>query len=238
MNKVLVKSAFTVSLLLILMAVPVYGANVNKSLSVEAGSQSEGETTVNGSISVGDGATVSGDLKTVNGKIHVGKNSTIEDAGTVNGSVSLEDGVKCRALTTVNGSIELGEQSTASGISAVNGHIRLEKGASTSDDLSNVNGKIDLEGARVGGDVTTVNGGVELSDSAVIEGDLIVKKPHGWGNHDAHPPEIVIGPGSKVKGKISLERKVKLYISDSAEVGSVEGVMSMADAVRFSGKRP
>ena len=238
MNKVLVKSAFTVSLLLILMAVPVYGANVNKSLSIAAGGQSDGESTVNGSITVGDGATITGGLKTVNGKIRVGDNSVIDDAGTVNGSVLIGSGVKCSTLTTVNGAIELGEQATASGISAVNGHIRLEKGASTSDDLSNVNGKIDLEGATVGGDVTTVNGGVDLSDAAVIEGDLVVKKPHGWGNHDAHPPEIVIGPGSKVKGKISLERKVKLYISDSAEVGSVEGVMSMADAVRFSGKRP
>jgi hypothetical protein len=35
-----------------------------------------------------------------------------------------------------------------------------------------------------------------------------------------------------------LEREVKLYISDSAEVGGVEGKMSMSDAVRFSGDHP
>jgi len=51
-------------------------------------------------------------------------------------------------------------------------------------------------------------------------------------------PEIVIGPGSVVKGKIILEREVKLYISESAEVGGVEGTMSMDDAVRFSGEHP
>jgi len=41
-----------------------------------------------------------------------------------------------------------------------------------------------------------------------------------------------------VEGVIDLEREVKLYISDSAEVGGVKGVMTMDDAVRFSGKRP
>ena len=41
-----------------------------------------------------------------------------------------------------------------------------------------------------------------------------------------------------MEGVIKLEREVKLYISENAEVGGVEGVMSMDDAVRFSGKRP
>jgi hypothetical protein len=238
MNKVLLKSAFTVSLLLVLMAVPVYGADVNKSRNVEAGAHSDGESTVNGSITVGDGATVTGDLETVNGDIRVGDNSVIEDASTVNGSISIEDGVKSGALSTVNGFIEVGDKVTAQEISTVNGRIKLEDGSSTGGDVSTVNGGIDLHGSRVRGDVTTVNGDVELSGSAVIAGDLIVKKPHSWFGNDSHPPEIVIGPGSRVEGTIRLERKVKLFISESAEVGGVEGVMSMDDAVRFSGKRP
>ena len=52
------------------------------------------------------------------------------------------------------------------------------------------------------------------------------------------PPKITIGPESRVDGVIHLEREVKLFISESAEVGGVEGEMSMDDAVRFSGKRP
>ena len=238
MNKVLLKSAFTVSLLLVLMAVPVYGADVNKSRNVEAGAQSDGESTVNGSIDVGDGATVTGSLETVNGKIRVGDNSTIGDANTVNGSISVGDGVKCGALSTVNGSIQVGDQATAGEISTVNGRIELQDGSSAGGDVSTVNGGLGFHGSHVGGDVTTVNGNVELSDSAVIAGDLIVKKPHSWFGNDSHPPEIVIGPGSRVEGTLRLERKVKLYISESAEVGGVEGVMSMDDAVRFSGKRP
>jgi hypothetical protein len=238
MNKVLLKSAFTVSLLLVLMAVPVYGADVNKSRNVEAGAHSDGESTVNGSIEVGDGATVTGSLETVNGKIRVGDNSTVGDANTVNGSISVGDGVKCGALSTVNGPIQVGDHATAGEISTVNGRIELQDGSSAGGDVSTVNGGLGFHGSHVGGDVTTVNGDVELSDSAVIAGDLIVKKPHSWFGNDSHPPEIVIGPGSRVEGTIRLERKVKLFISESAEVGGVEGVMSMDDAVRFSGKRP
>ena len=238
MNKVLLKSAFTVSLLLVLMAVPVYGADVNKSRNVEAGAHSDGESTVNGSIEVGDGATVTGSLETVNGKIRVGDNSTVGDANTVNGSISVGDGVKCGALSTVNGPIQVGDHTTAGEISTVNGRIELQDGSSAGGDVSTVNGGLGFHGSHVGGDVTTVNGDVELSDSAVIAGDLIVKKPHSWFGNDSHPPEIVIGPGSRVEGTIRLERKVKLFISESAEVGGVEGVMSMDDAVRFSGKRP
>ena len=78
-----------------------------------------------------------------------------------------------------------------------------------------------------------------MADGAVVNGDIIVEKPGGWGwNKEDKEPKIVIGPGSRVEGVIRLEREVELYISESAEVGGVEGVMSMADAVRFSGKRP
>jgi len=106
--------------------------------------------------------------------------------------------------------------------------------------VSNVNGSIELVGSEVGGDISTVAGGVELSDASVVKGDIIIEKPGMWnrnGNNDKFPV-IVIGPGSVVEGSIVLEREVKLYISDSAEVGGVEGKMSMSDAVRFSGDHP
>ena len=67
------------------MAVPVYGANINKSIKIDSASESDGATTVNGSISVAEGSVVTGTIQTVNGKISVGDNSTIEDAVTVNG---------------------------------------------------------------------------------------------------------------------------------------------------------
>jgi len=241
MSKVLIKSAFTVGLLVMLMAVPVYGASVNKSIKIDAGSEADGATTVNGSISVGEGGVVTGTLQTVNGKIRVGDDSTIEDAQTVNGSLSISDGVKSDDLSTVNGSVSVGENATVNGeIEAVNGSITVEKGSKVTDDVGNVNGAIDLQGSEVGGNISTVNGDIDLSDAAVVMGDLIVEKPNSWGfgNKNSRKPKIIIGPGSEVRGTIELEREVELYISETAKVGDVGGVMSMNDAVRFSGERP
>jgi len=235
------KSLFTIGLLAMLLAVPVYGASINKSISIDAGSESDGATTVNGSISVGEGAVVTGTIQTVNGKIRVDDDSTIEDAATVNGSLAIADGVRSNNLGTVNGSVSVGENSTVTGeIEAVNGSIKLGKGSEVSAGVSNVNGGIELVASEVGGNVSTVNGNVDISDSSVIKGDLIVEKPSTWssGNKSSRMPRIVIGPGSAVHGTIRLEREVKLYISETAKVGGVEGVMSMSDAVRFSGARP
>jgi len=240
MSKALIKSAFTVGLLVMLMAVPVYGASVNKSIKIDAGSESDGATSVNGSISVGDGAVVSGTLKTVNGKIRVDGNCKIGNATTVNGSVALGENVEAADLTTVNGSIRVAGGSTIDGeVGAVNGRIKLEKGTTVAQGVGNVNGDIELVGSEVGADVTTVNGNVDLSDAALIKGDLIIEKPSTWNSSDnKRIPEIVIGPGSVVQGNVVLEREVKLYISESAKVGGVEGVMSISDAVRFSGDHP
>lgn len=241
MSKALVKSAFTVGLLVLLMAVPVYGASVNKSITIDAGSESDGASSVNGSITVGEDATVTGDVDTVNGKIRVGDNARIEDADTVNGSVSLGDNVTADSLETVNGSIKVGEGGRIGGnIGAVNGGIRLAEGSVASGSIGNVNGTIDLQGSEVGGDIETVNGDVYLL-ATTVKGDLRVEKPNSWWSSSRSKnkkPEIVIGPGSVVEGSIVLEREVELYISDSAEVGGVEGVMTLDDAVRFSGERP
>ena len=241
MSKVLVKSAFTVGLLFMLLAVPAFGASVNKSIKVEAGSESDGASSVNGSITVGAGAVVTGGLKTVNGKVRIAEDATIKSASTVNGSLSVDENVNAEDLSTVNGSISVGENSTVDGaVEAVNGRITLEQGATVADNVGNVNGDIQLEGGEVSGNVKTVSGDVDLRDGAVIKGDLLIEKPSmwSWGEKKSRMPTITIGPGSRVDGNIILEREVKLYISETAEVGGVEGEMSMSDAVRFSGKRP
>jgi hypothetical protein len=109
-----------------------------------------------------------------------------------------------------------------------------------SDDLSNVNGEIEVEGSEIGGSLSTVNGDVTLAGDTVLRGDLVVEKPNDgvWNRKDRRKPRIVIGPGVRVLGKVDLEREVDLYISEDAEVGGVAGVMSMEQAVRFSGDRP
>jgi len=238
--KVMTKAVFTIGLLTLLMVVPAFGS-VNKSVRIEAGSESSGATSVNGSITVGADAVVTGDVGTVNGSIRVDSGASIRDAETVNGGVRIAENVTSDSLTTVNGTVKVGELSTVDGdIEAVNGEISVDKGAKIAKSVSNVNGKIELSGAEVGGDVSTVTGSVDVIDGTVVKGDLIVDKPSnwGWGDKKNRKPRIVVGPGSTIEGVIKLEREVELYVSTTASVGGVSGVMSMDDAVRFSGKRP
>lgn len=241
MSKFATKSVFTIGLLLMLMAVPALGATVNKSVKIEAGSESSGASSVNGSISVGEDAVVTGNVKTVNGTIRVDRGALIEEASTVNGAVRLAERVKSGSLSTVNGSVKVGGSSSVDGeVSAVNGRITIEHDGNVSNGVSNVNGQIALEGAVVGGNLQTVNGDVNLDDQSVVKGNVVVEKNSGWGwgKSKSRKPRIVIGPGSRVEGKIILRREVELFISETAEVGGVEGEMSIDDAIRFSGERP
>lgn len=241
MAKFVSKTTFTVGFLILLMSVPALGASINKSIKIAAGEESGGATSVNGSITVGPDATVTGNLKTVNGSIRIDDGASIEEASTVNGGVRLAERVKAESLTTVNGSINVGENGDISDeVGAVNGRISLGRGTRVGDDVGNVNGQIGLAGAEVGGDLTTVNGDIELSDGAVVKGDVVVEKPSNWswGKDKRRKPRIVIGPGSRVEGTIRLEREVELFISESAQVGGVSGEMTMDDAVRFEGDRP
>jgi len=219
---------------------PVFALNVNKSVKVADGAESDGASTVNGSITVGENATITGSVETVNGTIRIDENSRLEDAETVNGSIRIAAGVTAEDVTSVNGSIRLAENVTVGGeVSVVNGKISLDKGTSVVDDVSNVNGEISVVGAEIGGDLETVNGDVTLTDNSTLRGNLVVEEPKGWGwNNKRRKPVIIIGPDSRVVGDIRLEREVKLFISESAEVGGVTGELSMDDAVRFSGARP
>lgn len=241
MARFMTKTAFTVGLLILLMSVPALGASINKSVKIAAGEESGGATSVNGSITVGETATVTGNLKTVNGTIRIDAGAIVKKASTINGGLKLGDNGKAEALNTVNGSIRVGEGATVDGeVEAVNGRITVEKGALINEDVGNVNGEIDLNGAEIGGNLSTVSGDINLADQSVVKGDIIVEEPGGWNSNKekTRMPRVVIGPGSRVEGTIVLERKVGLFISESAEVGGVSGEMSIDDAVRFSGDRP
>lgn len=239
--KIMNKSVFTVGLLAMLISLPAFGLSINKSVKIEAGSESGGASSVNGSVSVGADAVVTGGVKTVNGTVRVDSGATIENASTVNGGVKISSNVHAANLSTVNGSITVGESSVIEGeIEAVNGRISVENGTTVGDDVGNVNGQIELVGAQVGGDVSTVSGDMRITGGTLVKGDVIVEKPSSWkwGKDKSRKPRIVIGPGTTIEGVIELEREVKLYISDTANVGGVTGVMSLDDAERFSGEKP
>ena len=233
-------ASFSAGLVALLLVAPAHGLSLNKSIKVDAGSETGGQSSVNGSITVGEGAIIDGSLETVNGSIRIAEDVTLEDAETVNGTIRIASGSSADDVSSVNGSIRLGENVSINGeVEVVNGKISLESGTKVADGVSNVNGEIVLTGAEVGGNLSTVNGDVSLNDGSILHGDLIVEKPGGWGwNDKKRKPKIIIGPNSKVLGNIVLEREVELYISNSAEVGGVSGEMSLDDAVRFSGSTP
>jgi cytoskeletal protein CcmA (bactofilin family) len=227
------------AILAVALTAPVHAWNINKGINIEDGATSGGQSSVNGSITVGTKATVTGELETVNGAIRVDDDATVEDLQTVNGSIRVGANVKTADISGVNGSIRLGSNVVVDGeISVVNGRISTEAGTRISKDVSNVNGEFQISGSTIGGDLTTVNGDVWLMDQSELQGDLIVEMPSGWNSQGQRDPSIVIGAGSTVKGVIRLERKVKLYIHETASVAAVSGEMTLADAVRFSGDRP
>ena len=76
--------------------------------------------------------------------------------------------------------------------------------------------------AHVGGGIKTVNGSISIMGTSHVEGGILVEKPNGI-MFNSEDPVIVIGPGAVVQGELKFERKVKLYVSDKATIGTVTG---------------
>lgn len=192
---------------------------------------------VNGAIEVA-AKQQAGHLSTVNGQIQIGAGATVGSADTVNGRISLDKGASAESLKTVNGSITVeADARVARSVTAVNGTITLEHNADVSGRVATVNGDISLDGAHVGQGIQTAEGDIEVARQSRVEGGIHVEKENqGWFSFSFwdEAPRIVIGPGAVVQGPLKFEREVKLYVSDSATIGPVEG----AKVVRFSGERP
>ncbi len=215
--------------------------SIMTSISIDAGQHAGEISDVNGSINIGESAVV-GHVHDVNGNIHVDEKATADSVGTVNGSVHVGPGARVvQAVTTVNGSItvEPGADVTGS-VSAVNGSMTITS-AHVAGELANVNGVIRIYGSHVGGSVSGMNGGIEVGPNSRIDGGLHVHRNdnNGWfnwwsflGSHT--PPRVVIGPGAVISGKLQFDQEVRLYVSDQATVGPIEGAMP----IKFSGPRP
>jgi len=214
--------------------------SVNQSFDIDGTRKVGSLSTVNGSINI-DAAQHTGDLTVVNGGIHVGDNSVIGHVSTVNGGVTLGQNTTADSLGTVNGGIKVGASSHVTGsVHSVNGTLDVQQSTDVSGAISSVNGTIQLAPAtHVGGDLVTVNGDINIGANSHVDGNLHVEKRHqGWfewlfGMGDHRIPRIVVGPGAVVKGKLIFEQEVKLYVSDRATVGPIEG----ATPVKFSGDK-
>lgn len=210
-------------------------SKVNGSIRVAAGEHVGDVDTVNGTIDIEAGAAVQ-DISTVNGSIRVGERVTAQKIETVNGAIKLGAGAQAKSLETVNGAMRLEETArVTANVSAVNGRIQLARDSEVGGNLSTVNGRIELSAAHVAGGIKTVGGSIELDAGSRVDGGILVEKPTlSFLNIGKRTPTIVIGPNATVGGALKFERKVELYVSDSAKIGAVEG----ATPIKFSGERP
>ena len=222
------------AILAVLATLPACGgghSRVNGSVSLQAGETADELSTVNGGIEVKAGATAR-DVHSVNGGIKLGENAKASSVATVNGGVSLGNGAEVKEdIHTVNGAVSLGTSAkVGENIGVVNGSVTLREGSDVRGHVHNVNGRMDFQAAHVGGGLETVGGDILVGSNSRVEGGILVKKQRGV-SLTKHVPRVVIGPGAVVEGKLRFERPVKLYVSDSATIGKVEG----ATAEKFSG---
>jgi hypothetical protein len=188
---------------------------------------------VNGSIQVAAGKAPA-DVRTVNGSVRIEDNATANSATTVNGSVHVGEHATATSLKTVNGSISLEAGAHATEAKAVNGDLTLKDNSELTGALVNVNGRIAVNSAHVGGGIKTVSGNISVLGASHIEGGILVQQPNGLNIGNSDDPTIIIGPGATVQGELKFERKVHLYVSDHATIGSVVG----ATPISFTGDKP
>ncbi len=185
---------------------------------------------VNGGITI-DAGQSAGDLSTVNGGIKLEARASAGSIETVNGGIRLEENARARALESVNGGVRLADGvQIAEGLESVNGAITLLPGSRVGAGLENVNGTITLDAAQVGGQLVTTNGSILIGAGSLVEGGLLMREPKGW-NMESRPPRVVIGPDAEVRGTLTFEREVRLYVHERARVGRIEG----ATPERFTG---
>lgn len=219
---------------LLLCAVALAGCNINKDIDVPANARwSSGTSTVNGVITVGEGAIVDGGLRTINGAIRLGAGAQTGNLTIINGGITLADGAHAKKLDGVNSSVTLGKNVTIdSDIAVVNGSLGAASGTRIDGSVAIVNGDMALCGAVVTGKLSFVDGTVLLAPNTTVQGDITAKQPQG-SNHNL-PPVVVIGPHATVGGNIVFERPGRLYVSDSAVIHGVTGVTP----VKFTGAAP
>lgn len=203
-------------------------------VSMPALAADDDHSKVNGTIRIEAGEHT-GDLDTVNGGIEIGPGAQVEDAETVNGSIEVAENASTRGLSTVNGDVRVGPGAAIDGdIETVNGGIFVDRGGDVRGGIESVNGSIGLVDTDVAGDIETVNADLTVGAGSHVRGAIHYEevKP-SWFAFDRRDPRVVIGPNARVDGPLVFERKVQLFVHESAKTGPVTG----ATAVSYQGAR-
>jgi hypothetical protein len=207
-------------------------------LSTAVRAQDESQYLFNGEHSIRLAAgTEAGDLHTVHGSIRIGERSKVGDVKTVDGEVVLAKGARASSVRSLDGAVQLEQDAKlVHGVSTAGGSIVLDDHADVAGRVSTADGEIRLKNAHVGGGILTRRGNIIVGSGSRVENGIRVKRffclcvNAGLFSN----PRVVIGPGAVVQGPLIFERKVTLYVSDTATIGDVVG----ATSVRFSGLTP
>ncbi len=198
-----------------------------------------------------------GNVREVNRSVIIEDGRRVNDVWSTNGRVVIEDGAMARNVRTTNGRVVIGGSNTrVADITTVNGRISGDYGGQIAGDVEAVNGRVDFTNAAIGRSVKTANGHINLYsvtvgenvetrngdvrlENTIIENDLIIKKRRlpgllellSWNWMDQ---EVVIGPGSEIKGTLVARNEITLYVHESATINNVIG----ATPVTYSGPIP
>ncbi|MCG8414480.1 MAG: hypothetical protein MI746_09715 [Pseudomonadales bacterium] len=182
---------------------------------------------------------------------------TVNDVDSVNGRITVEDGATARNVETVNGRVTIGGRNArVNDVETVNGRITAVSGGQIDGNARAVNGRISLSNVTVGRSVRTSNGDIQLFDvsvgenvetrtgdirleNSVIENDVIIQRRRIRGildimNRNWGKQEVVIGPGSEIRGTLLARDEITLYVHESASVNNIVG----ASPLTYSGPRP
>lgn len=208
---------------------------INKSIFVADGEHKYNSlSSVNGTITVGNDATVEGNCSTVNGRITIGENTQVGEISCVNGSISIDRNANAKEVSCVNGSIELGSEVEVDGdLTTVNGSITCRREVEVMGDMKTVNGDMETVQTRIEGDIKTVNGDIELLESSLVKGNIIIKRD----SKNLRPKKfkaliITIDSGSKVEGSIEVKGDDPNVTVVLAGGGEVLGDIINAEVIR------
>jgi len=214
------------------------GALLSLFLSTAVGAQDENRYLFNGEHSIRIAPDVeAGTLRTTHASIRMGERSRVRDVKTIDGEVVLAKGSRANSVRSLDGAVRLEEGvKIVHGVATAGGAIVLDDHVDVAGPVSTADGEIRLQNAHVGGGIVTRRGNIHVGGGSRVENGIRVKRAFCLCINGGllTNPRVVIGPGAVVQGTLLFERKVTLYVSDTATIGDVVG----GTAVRFSGVSP
>lgn len=163
----------------------------------------------------------------VDGPVRLDAQARARKIRTVDGDITLERWAQATALRSVDGSIAMEASSSCSGdVHSVDGAIHLGDGVRVAGNVGTLTGSIDMRDALVAGRLETVSGRIRLGGTTRVDQGILLSLPNPKVDDAGQKrlPEVVIGPGVVVEGRIVASRGGTLWVSRKATIGPVEGI--------------